>query len=70
MERINLNIEGMSCGHCVSAVRNALADVDGVSIEKVEIGHATVSYDPQFASVGAVVDAIADAGYSAQEAVT
>ena len=69
MEQIQLNIEGMSCGHCVSAVRSALGGVAGVNVEKVEVGHATVSYDPQSASVGALVDAIADAGYSAEEAL-
>lgn len=30
-----INIEGMSCGHCVKHVENALIEVNGV--EKVEV---------------------------------
>jgi copper ion binding protein len=33
-----INIEGMSCGHCVKHVENALVEVNGV--EKVEVSLA------------------------------
>lgn len=33
--RKQINIEGMSCGHCVKHVENALAEVNGV--DKVEV---------------------------------
>lgn len=67
MERITLKVSGMSCGHCVQAVRKAIAGVEGVTLEDVAIGSATVSYDPARTTVGALVDAVADAGYEAQE---
>ncbi|MFB3132331.1 MAG: cation transporter, partial [Rhodothermales bacterium] len=41
-----LQIEGMSCGHCVKAVQGALEAVEGVEVHAVEIGTAQISYDP------------------------
>lgn len=68
MERVRLEVQGMSCGHCVRAVDEALRTVDGVQVERVEIGSATVSYDPSRVSMGSLIDAVSDAGYEAQEA--
>lgn len=39
---IELRIEGMSCGHCVAAVKKALESVPGVTRAEVEVGRATV----------------------------
>jgi len=68
MKKINLKIEGMSCGHCVQAVRSALESVQGTAIESVGIGSASVLIDESRTPVGALVDAVQDAGYEAQEA--
>lgn len=38
-------LEGMSCGHCVAAARDALESVDGVSVEKIEVGRALITTD-------------------------
>lgn len=65
MERITLSIEGMTCEHCVRAVRGALEKVPGAEVESVEIGAATVKVDPERVSDEALVDAIADEGYTA-----
>lgn len=40
--KYSFDIQGMSCDHCVRAVKNALEEVDGVKSTKVEIGHAEV----------------------------
>ena len=45
MPRTKLTIEGMSCGHCVMAVRNALESLPGVGVEDVVIGSAIVTFD-------------------------
>lgn len=66
--QINLNVSGMSCGHCVHAVREALGSVPGVKIEEVRIGSASVSFDEDQATVGDLVDAVYNAGYEASEA--
>jgi copper chaperone CopZ len=67
MERVKLQVQGMSCGHCVKAVEKAIAGVEGASPEQVAIGSATVAYDPSRTNVGALIDAVSDAGYEALE---
>ena len=66
MNKLELEIQGMSCGHCVAAVSNALGELDGVSVEAVEIGSATVEYQPDVVSPDQIVLAVEDAGYNAQ----
>ena len=68
MKQLKLEVSGMSCGHCVGAVRDALAAVPGVEVEDVRIGSASVTIDETRATVGDLVDAVSDAGYEATEA--
>ena len=68
MEQVRLEIDGMSCGHCVATVREALGTVAGASVADVRIGQATVLLDRSQASVAALIDAVQDAGYEAREA--
>jgi copper ion binding protein len=63
MATLELEISGMSCGHCVNAVKSALQELDGVDVWKVEIGSATLDYDPARTSREAIESAIEDAGY-------
>jgi copper chaperone CopZ len=60
-----LNITGMNCQHCVSAVRKALEGVPGV--ERVDVSleqaQAMVSGD---ADTAAMVAAVEDAGFDAE----
>lgn len=63
MERVTLKIDGMSCGHCVSAVTKALEAVDGVTLERVSIGSATVSFDETATSEERITKAVEDEGY-------
>ena len=58
-----LQIDGMSCDHCVHAVREALEGVSGAVVESVEVGRATVDAGPE-ASRDQLVEAIQDAGYT------
>lgn len=67
MEKVTLKVDGMSCGHCVKAVEKALQSVEGVSLEALAIGSATVSFDPTRTTLGALIDAVSDAGYEARE---
>ena len=59
----HLAIDGMSCGHCVAAVRRALERVPGVDVIEVVIGHARLSYDPALADRAAIDAAIEGEGY-------
>ena len=65
---LDLAIDGMSCGHCVAAVRDALGQVTGVTVKDVAVGSAAVIIDPARTSPSAVVEAIRDAGYDAEVA--
>jgi copper chaperone CopZ len=65
MERLTLAIDGMSCGHCVAAVSNALKQLPGVAVDQVQIGSATITYDPNRTSRDEIVDAVNDEGYAA-----
>jgi copper chaperone len=67
MERTTFDIEGMSCGHCVAAVSQALKELPGVEVERVTIGSATVAYDPGAISVERITAAIRSAGYEPAE---
>ena len=69
MSKLELEIQGMSCGHCVAAVSEALGDLDGVNVEAVRIGSAQVEYRPELVSPEQIVLAVEDAGYSAQPKV-
>ncbi|NMW84374.1 heavy metal translocating P-type ATPase [Peptoniphilus sp. AGMB00490] len=66
MEKI-LKVEGMSCNHCVAAVKKALESVEGVSEANVmlEEKRAEVKLDKEVSS-DELVKAVEDAGYSAK----
>jgi copper chaperone len=64
MEQVTLSIEGMTCGHCVRAVRTRLEQTPGVEVQDVQIGSATIRHDPAQAPLPAIADAIADEGYT------
>ena len=63
MDKLTMEIRGMSCGHCVKGVTAALAAMDGVKVEDVKIGSAVVEYDPAKVTPDAMRSAIADEGY-------
>jgi copper chaperone len=66
MEKLQLAISGMSCGHCVSRVTKALGQLQGVAVEHVEVGSARVSYDPAQLSPERVAQAVDEIGFPAQ----
>ncbi|MEO5816227.1 MAG: cation transporter [Gemmatimonadaceae bacterium] len=65
MDTLHLEIDGMSCGHCVGSVKKALDALDGVSVDAVAVGSADLRYDPTKTSADSVLEAVADAGYPA-----
>lgn len=66
MEKI-LNVEGMSCNHCVASVRKALEGLDGVREADVSLDDkkVRVELDKDLADE-ALVKAVEDAGYTAK----
>ena len=68
MNQVTLQIEGMSCGHCVGQVRNALTRLDGVQVHQVKVGEAALSYDPETLTLTEIAEAVKQAGYEVQAA--
>ena len=65
MRRVTMAIRGMSCGHCSDKVRKALARLEGVEVEHVEVGTARVAYEPAIVGPERIAGAIAALGYEA-----
>ena len=65
---LKLTIDGMHCGACVRRVTAALQKVEGVEVEKVDVGSAQVKFDADKASKEEVVDAVNGIGFTAREA--
>lgn len=70
MTTTTLKVAGMTCGHCVKAVTQALEQVAGVQRAEVDLkaGRAIVEYDEQRTEPRALVAAITEEGYTAEEA--
>lgn len=60
LKTIQLDIEGMSCGHCEKAVANILKGLEGVTDSSVSLPQnaATVTFDNKKVSQQQIVDAI------------
>ena len=67
MKTTRLQVSGMTCGHCVSAVEKALRNQTGVRNASVhlESGAAEVEYDEASVAPEQLIEAIRDEGYSA-----
>lgn len=63
MKTQELKIEGMSCNHCVMAVKKELSKLENVKVEDVQIGSAKVQFDENKVSEKELSAAIEEAGY-------
>jgi copper chaperone len=62
----SLNVGGMSCQHCVHAVKNSVGALAGVETVDVSLEKklVTVGFDPGVTNLEAIKHAIVDEGYS------
>jgi len=67
MKKVDFAIHGMGCGGCLNKVTAALKRVPGVTVEKVEVGSASVSINPAQTAASQLVEAISFAGFTAEE---
>ena len=65
MAEFTLQIEGMHCGSCVRRASQALAAVEGVTVNEVRVGAARLTYDAEPAPIDLAIAALAKAGYTA-----
>jgi len=63
MAVIELKIEGMSCQHCVMAVKKAVSGIKGVTSSDVSVGAAKIVYDDSKTNKDEIARAIVNAGY-------
>lgn len=65
MEKITLNVNGMSCGHCVNSIESSVGNLHGVQNVKVHLGEGKVDveYNPQEVSLEKIKETIDDQGY-------
>jgi copper chaperone len=65
VEKVTLNVAGMSCGHCVKAVEGSVGELEGVNSVKVnlETGTVDVEYNNQAVTLDKIKETIDDQGY-------
>jgi len=64
MKTHTLNIQGMSCGHCVMSVKKELSKLADVTIKDVKIGSAIVEANESASTREMLKKAVEEAGYS------
>lgn len=63
MTETTLTITGMHCNHCVMRVQKALGALPGVQVKQVEIGKATLAYEPTQTTPDTLRQAVEAVGY-------
>ncbi len=56
-------VEGMTCGHCVSSVREEVSEVPGVEHVEVDLASGLLTVAGERFDDGAVRAAVTEAGY-------
>jgi copper chaperone len=65
---IQLNVSGMTCGHCESAVTKALKAIEGVQTVQVDLKNGIAKVEGQNVNTDALIAAVIDEGYGASVA--
>lgn len=65
MQTITLNIQGMTCGGCVSSAQKALENVAGVrqAVVSLENHNAEITFDATQTHTAALIEAVENAGF-------
>ena len=66
MDAVHLNIEGMTCEHCVRAIDTRLRKTPGVQVDKVVVGAVDLHYDRSKISLDEISELISDEGYTVE----
>ncbi|HEX4749044.1 MAG TPA: heavy metal-associated domain-containing protein [Bryobacteraceae bacterium] len=64
-EELTLAIDGMHCDACVRRVTSALQRVNGVNLDRVQVGSARLSFDPEETSPKEIAEAVDRIGFTA-----
>ncbi|WP_289141118.1 copper ion binding protein [uncultured Brevibacillus sp.] len=63
MKNITLNVEGMSCNHCVNTVEKTLKELGAEGKVNLAAKTVEVSYDENGTNLEAIKEAIEEQGY-------
>ncbi|CEI83006.1 copper chaperone CopZ [Oceanobacillus oncorhynchi subsp. incaldanensis] len=65
MTNKTLNVQGMSCGHCVSSIEGSVGELNGVESVKVHLqdGKVDITFDGDKVDLKDITEAIEDQGY-------
>jgi copper chaperone len=63
MKHTQLNITGMSCGHCVAGIQRAFSQIAGLESADVTVGQANVHFDESTCKTADLVKAVEAAGF-------
>lgn len=65
MENTTLNVEGMSCQHCVNSIETNVGELNGVNSVKVHLdaGTVDVTFDTEKVVLKDITEVIEDQGY-------
>jgi len=68
MEKVTLNVSGMSCEHCVKAVKNAVEGLENAKVVDIslETGKVIVEYDAPKISIEEIKNAIKEEDYGVE----
>ncbi|HDR7668124.1 Copper-ion-binding protein [Bacillus cereus] len=68
MEQLTLQVEGMSCGHCVNSIESSVNELNGVEQVKVQLAEGTVevTIDSSVVTLKDIVAVIENQGYDVQ----
>lgn len=66
MKKITLQVEGMSCGHCVNSVEKALKGAGASGKVDLASKSVEVEYDETAISLDSLKEAIEEQGYEVQ----
>jgi len=66
MERVEIRVDGMTCGGCVKSIQNALNNRDGVTSAAADLDSSIVAveFDSGVIQQDAIEQAIVEAGFS------
>ncbi|PYF02629.1 copper chaperone CopZ [Ureibacillus chungkukjangi] len=68
MKNVTINVQGMSCGHCVKAVEGSVGKLEGVNKVIVNLNEAKVDiqYNESQVSLDKIKETIEDQGYEVE----
>ncbi|WP_077596144.1 copper chaperone CopZ [Oceanobacillus kimchii] len=65
MTNKTLNVQGMSCGHCVNSIEGSVGELNGVETVKVhlQVGKVDVTFNPDKVDLKDITEIIEEQGY-------